>query len=154
MELLRSWRKEVMIGLLCAGLVVTAALPYQVNAATNTVATLTTSFTRTSSESADAYVHAVCAASSKIESKVTLESAEVGSSDYEQAERPIKKTVYNATTLTQEIEYDIEADLDYRIKVEVTDTYNGLSTTVIAYRYLTDPSSDSAVSDPEWIEWT
>ena len=154
MEFLRSWRKGAMIGLLCAGLVVTAVLPYQVDAATNTVATLVTDFVRTSSDSADAYVYAVCLAPSKIESKVTLEAAEAGSSDFEQAERPIRKTVYNATNLTQEIEYDIEEDLDYRIKVEVTDTYNGLSATVTTYHYLEDPVDSSAVSDPEWNERT
>ena len=100
---------------------------------------LTTSFTRTSTDSAEAYVHAVCAAPSKIESKVTLESKEPGTSVYTQAYWPIRKTVYNSTTLTQEIEFDIDEDLDYRIKVEVTDTYNGLSATVTTYDYLTDP---------------
>ncbi len=89
--------------------------------------------------SADAYVRAVCAAPSKIVSKVTLESAEPGTSTYSQAYRPIKKTVYNSTTLTQEIQYGIDEDLDYRIKVEVTDTYNGISTTVTTYHYLEDP---------------
>lgn len=124
---------------LCAVLLLTLMIPCGVAGATNTIAGLTTSFTRSSTDSAEAYVHAVCAAPSKIVSKVTLESAEQGSTDYEQAARTVKKTVYNSTTLTQEIGYDIDEDLDYRIKIEVTDTYNGISTTVTAYRYLEDP---------------
>lgn len=131
--------QSIRLGL-CVVLLMTLMVPCGSWAATNTVASISTSFTRSSTDSADAYVYAVCAAPSKIVSKVTLESTEPGSSNYEQAARTVRKTVYNSTTLTQEIEYDIDEDLDYRIKIEVTDTYNGISTTVTAYRYLEDPS--------------
>ena len=77
-----------------------------------------------------------------------MESAEPGSTDYEQAARTVRKTVYNSTTLTQEIEYDIDEDLDYRIRIEVTDTYNGISTTVTTYRYLEDPSEALSIPQP------
>ena len=136
---IRKHRKVIRLGL-CAVLLFSMMIPCGVGAATNTVSSISTAFTRSSSDSADAYVHAVCLAPSKIESKVTLESAEPGTSVYTQAYRPIKKTVYNSTTITQEIEYGIDEDLDYRIKVEVTDTYNGLSATVTTYHYLEDPS--------------
>lgn len=124
---------------LCAVLLLTLMIPCGSWAATNTVSSISTAFVRTATDSAYAYVHSVCLAPSKIVSKVTLESAESGSSDYTQAYWPITKTVYNSTTITQEIDYDIDEDLDYRIKIEVTDTYNGISTTVTTYRYLEDP---------------
>ncbi len=148
MNALKSCTRRVARVALCAGLLFAMAFPYPADAATNTVAVLSTSFTRSSSTSADAYVHAVCAAPSKIVSKVTLESAESGSTDYEQAARTVRKTVYNSTTLTQEIEYDIDEDLDYRIRIEVTDTYNDLTTTVTTYEYLVDPSGGLSIPQP------
>jgi hypothetical protein len=130
---------------LCVVLLLTLMIPCGSWAATNTVSSISTAFVRTSTDSAYAYVHAVCLAPSKIVSKVTLESAEQGTTNYEQAARTVKKTVYNSTTITQEIDYDIDEDLDYRIKIEVTDTYNGISTTVTAYRYLEDPPGGLAL---------
>ena len=95
-------------------------------------------FTRTSSASGHVFIHSVCAAPSKIVSTVTLESADEGSADYTQAYRLIKKTVYNSTAITQMMDYPLENGKNYRIKVEITDTCNGLTTTATTYRNLTE----------------
>ena len=130
--------------ILCFALLLSPAVPHAADtdpsgkAESDSSASTVAYFIRTSSSSGHAFVYSVSAAPSKIVSKVTLESAEEGSGSYTQAGRSLKKTVYNAAAITQIIDYPLETGKDYRIKVEITDTCNGLTTTSTTYRDLAD----------------
>ena len=118
-------------------------LPCTVGAATNTISTLTKSFVRTSSNSAEANIFATCAAPSKIVSAVTREIYDENEGDYVTDSNTYRKTKYNATSITHRLTLPVQAVGDYRIKIEITDTYNDITTTVTSYAYLQE--DDDAV---------
>ena len=119
--------------------------PCVVGASTNTILVLAKSFVRISSSSADAYVHATCAAPSKIVSEVTREIYDENEGDYVTDSSTYRKTRYNATSITHHLTLPVQSTGNYRIKIQITDTYNDITTTVTSYAYLQDAEEDVLV---------
>ncbi len=136
-------------------LVLLLMIPCNVGAATNTISTLTASFVRTSSTSSEVFIYATCGASSKIVSEVTREIYDETEGDYVTDSNTYKKTKYNATSITHRLTLPVQADGDYRIKIQITDTYNGISTTVTSYEYLQDLEEDvvTPIIDSEAMDY-
>lgn len=120
-------------------------VPCTTGAVTNTGTALTASFVRNASTSADVYVHATYAEPSKIVSAVTREVYDEDEDDFVTDSRTYKKTVYYATSITHMLTLPIVEDKEYRIKVEITDTYDDIETTVTTYVDLVDPAEDECI---------
>ena len=76
---------------------------------------------------------------SYITSKITLQSAPLGSSSYTNVSGvlPSTYTVYDTTGITHLCSFPISSGKNYRIKVEITDKVNGKESTVTLYKTLT-----------------
>ena len=104
-----------------------------------TVTTVSYSFTSSSDVVGDAYVYAVSSGiASYITSKITLQSAALGSSSYSNVSgvRPSIYTVYNTASIGHFCSFPISSNRKYRIKIELTDKVNGKTATVTLYRNL------------------
>ena len=123
-------------------LILLLAVPYTSGAATNTISTLTSSFIRTSTTSAEVEIFATCLGPSKIVSAVTREIYDENEGDYVTDSSTYRKTKYNATSITHRLTLPVQANGDYRIKIQITDTYNDITTTVTCYEYLQDLEED------------
>ena len=77
--------------------------------------------------------------SSFITSKITLQSAPLGSSSYTNVSGilPSTYTVHNTSHINHLCSFPISSSRNYRIKVEVTDKVNGKESTVTLYKTLT-----------------
>ena len=87
---------------------------------------------------ADVYLHSIGLASS-ITSKITLQSAPIGSASYSNVSGvlPSTYTVYNTTSITHLCSFPISSSKNYRIKIDATDTVNGKTSTITLYKTLT-----------------
>lgn len=85
----------------------------------------------------DVYAHSIGLASS-ITSKVTLQSAPLGSSVYTNVSGvlPSTHTVYNQSYIDHLCSFPISSGRNYRIKIEITDKVNGKEATVTLYKTL------------------
>lgn len=110
------------------------------NIETRTITTCSYSFLASSSVSADAYVYAVSSGiASYITSKITLQSAPLGSSSFTNVSgvSPSTYTVYDRSSIAHLCSFPITSSKDYRIKIELTDEVNGKEATVTRYKNLT-----------------
>ena len=75
---------------------------------------------------------------SYITSKITLQSAPLGSSSYTNVSGvlPSTYTVYDTTRITHLCSFPISSGKNYRIKVEITDKVNGKKSTATLYKTL------------------
>ena len=105
-----------------------------------TLATYAVSFDAVSSikGNVDAYVSSTVMASS-ITSKITLQSAPLGSISYSNVSGvlPSTLTVYNQSYIKHLCSFPISSSKNYRIKIELTEKYNGKKTTATIYKTLT-----------------
>lgn len=109
------------------------------NIETRTITGCRYSFTASSSVSADAYVYAVSSGiASYITSKITLQSAPLGSSSFTNVSgvSPSTYTVYDTASITHLCSFPITSSKDYRIKIELTDEVNGKEVTWTKYKEL------------------
>ena len=98
------------------------------------------SFNETSTYQALADVYVSCSGlASSITSKITLQSAPLGSSAYSNVTGvlPSTKTVYNTSCITHICTFPISPAKNYRIKIVVTDVVNGKEATATFYKNLT-----------------
>ena len=86
---------------------------------------------------ADVYVTTVGIASS-ITSKITLQSANLGSASYSNVSgvAPSSLTVYNKAFIKHLCSFPITSGKNYRIKIEITDVVNGKKSTFTKYQKL------------------
>lgn len=86
---------------------------------------------------ADVYIATIGIASS-ITSTITLQSAPLGSSSYTNVSGvlPSKYTVYNEASITHLCSFPITPSKNYRIKIQITDTVNGKTSTFTKYQNL------------------
>ena len=86
---------------------------------------------------ADVYVTTVGIASS-ITSKITLQSAPLGSVSYTNVSGvlPSTRTVYNKSSIKHLCSFPITSGKNYRIKIEVTDVVDGKKSTFTKYQKL------------------
>ena len=124
-------KKIVMILILMSLL-----LPSAAQAKVQTISSLNAYFVKTSDTTAYAYAKATCPVPSDIQIKLTLESKKPGESVYSQATPTLTKSKNQAFNITVSKAYGIRTDFEYRVKIEVTDTYNGKTTINKYYRYL------------------
>lgn len=75
---------------------------------------------------------------SYIKSKITLQSAPLGSASYTNVSGvlPSTYTVYNQSYIKHLCSFPISSSKNYRIKIEVTDKVNGKEATVTLYKTL------------------
>ena len=75
---------------------------------------------------------------SYIKSKITLQSAPLGSASYTNVSGvlPSTYTVYNQSDIKHLCSFPISSSKNYRIKIEVTDKVNGKEATVTLYKTL------------------
>ena len=86
----------------------------------------------------DVYAHSIGVAS-YITSKITLQSAPLGSSSYTNVfgVLPSTYTVYDQIYIKHLCSFPISSGKNYRIKIEITDKVNGKESTVTLYKTLT-----------------
>lgn len=74
-----------------------------------------------------------------ITSKITLQSAPLGSSSYTNVPgvSPSTFTVYNKASISHLCSFPISSSRNYRIKIEITDSVNGKVATATLYKTLT-----------------
>lgn len=86
---------------------------------------------------AEVYVTTVGIASS-ISSKITLQSAPLGSASYTNVSGvlPSTYTVYNKASITHTCSFPISSNKNYRIKIEITDVVDGKKSTFTKYQKL------------------
>ena len=104
-----------------------------------TVGSYAISFTERTSVIGDAFAHTnSIGIASKITSKITLQSAPLGSTSYKNVSGvlPSTLTVYNNSSITHFCSFPISSSKNYRIKVQVTDTVNGKTATTTLYKTL------------------
>ena len=131
---MNKMKKIVVITLLVA----TLLIPNVSFAGTNTAAIISSYFIKTSSSEAEAYMYATFLSPRKVVSKVSLEEAPAGTTNFTTVEGPYSRTAYNTTAVSRLIYFELDEDCDYRVKFEVTDTLEGIETTVTEYAYLQD----------------
>ena len=105
-----------------------------------TVTTISYSFTTSSDIVGDAYIYAVSSGiASYITSKITLQSAPLGSSSYPNVSgvTPSTYTVYNRSSIAHLCSFPVSSTRNYRIKIELTDEVNDKTATVTRYKNLT-----------------
>ncbi len=105
-----------------------------------TAAVIRYSFDATSNVKGEAYVYASCTGiASFITSKITLQSAPLGSASYTNVSGvlPSTQTVYDRSNITHLCSFPISTSKNYRIKIEITDEVNGKQATVTKYKTLT-----------------
>ena len=75
---------------------------------------------------------------SSITSKITLQSAPLGTSSYSNVTGvlPSTYTVYNAGSITHLCTFPVSSSKNYRIKIEVTDVVDGKKATATLYKTL------------------
>ena len=109
------------------------------SAVSMTVGGYVISFTEGNSVRGDVevYVTTVGIASS-ISSKITLQSAPLGSASYTNVSGvlPSTYTVYNKASITHTCSFPISSSKNYRIKIEVTDVVSGKTSTFVKYKNL------------------
>lgn len=109
------------------------------SAQTMTAGSYVISFTERNSVLADAdvYVTTIGIASS-ITSKITLQSASLGSISYSNVTGvlPSTRTVYDTSSITHLCSFPITSSKNYRIKIEITDVVDGKKSTFTRYQYL------------------
>lgn len=73
-----------------------------------------------------------------ITSKMTLQSAPLGSSNYSKVSSvPVEtKTVKNQPVITHSVTFPITSDKEYRVKIQLTDEVNNVEATITRYCYL------------------
>ena len=76
---------------------------------------------------------------SYITSKITLQSASLGSSVYSDVIgiNPSEYTVYNKVSITHLCNFPVSNNKNYRIKIEITDKVNGKTAKTTLYKTLT-----------------
>ena len=97
------------------------------------------SFTAANSVRGDVDSYVSCSGyASYIKSKITLQSAPLGSASYTNVSGvlPSTYTVYNTSYIDHICSFPISSGKNYRIKVEVTDKVNGKISTVTLYKTL------------------
>ncbi len=107
---------------------------------TRTVNTIVKSFVASSSTSATATVQASSSGATPfMTSKITLQSASLGSSSYSNVSgvSPATKTVYDRTAISHQVRFSISSNKDYRVRIDLTDEVNGVESTTTTYCYLT-----------------
>lgn len=99
---------------------------------------LVVSFTKASPRKADAYIYVEAGAvRDRIISRITLQEAPAGSSNYtDSPPAPKVKVVYNTSSLIDEVRFPIRSGRNYRIKVEATETAGSTTLNTIHYEYL------------------
>nr|WP_315025186.1 hypothetical protein [uncultured Aminipila sp.] len=103
-----------------------------------TVNGIAKSFIADSSTKATASVQATSSGTTPyITSKITLQSAALGSSSYSNVSDSSKtKTVYESSGITHVVIFSISSNKDYRVKIQLTDEVNGVESTTTTYCYL------------------
>ena len=97
------------------------------------------SFTAANSVRGDADVYVTSSGlASSITSKITLQSAPLGSASYTNVSGvlPSTYTVYNTSSITHLCSFPISIGKNYRIKIDVTDVVNGKKATATLYKTL------------------
>ncbi len=97
------------------------------------------SFTAANSVRGDADVYVTSSGfASSITSKITLQSAPLGSASYTNVSGvlPSTQTVYNQTFIKHLCSFPITSTKNYRIKIDVTDVVNGKKATATLYKTL------------------
>lgn len=110
------------------------------SAQTMTATVLRYYFDAVSNVKGEAYVYASCSGiASYITSKITLQSAPLGSVSYSNVSGvfPSTQTVYDQSNITHLCSFPISTGKNYRIKIEITDKVNGKVATVTKYKNLT-----------------
>ena len=109
------------------------------SAQTMTIGSYIISFEAVNSVRGDADIFASSIGmASYITSKVTLQSAPLGTSTYTNVTGvlPSTHTVYNTTGITHLCSFPITSSKNYRIKIEITDKVNGKTSTATLYKTL------------------
>lgn len=109
------------------------------SAQTMTVGSYVVSFVARNSVTGDAHVHAnSIGIASTITSKITLQSAPLGSASYSNVSGvlPSTYTVYNTSSITHLCSFPISSSKNYRIKIQITDTVNRKTVTTTFYKTL------------------
>lgn len=103
-----------------------------------TVNGIAKSFIADSSTKATASVQATSSGTTPyITSKITLQSAALGSNSYSNVSGESKtKTICDATGITHVVIFSISSKKDYRVKIQLTDEVNGVESTTTTYCYL------------------
>ncbi len=107
--------------------------------ALRTIIGLGKTFTADSSTKATATVQATSSGTTPyITSKITLQSAALGSNNYSNVSgvSAKTKTVYDQTAILHTATFSISSSKDYRVKIELTDEVHGVESTVTSYCYL------------------
>lgn len=103
------------------------------------IVTCTKSFIATSSTKANAKVYATSSGYTPyITSKITLQSAPLGSTKFTNVSNvdPSTYTVEDEVTILHQHSFPITSDKEYRIKIQITDEVNGITTTKTYYQDL------------------
>lgn len=104
-----------------------------------TVNGIAKSFIADSSTKATASVQATSSGTTPyITSKITLQSAALGSNSYSNVSGVSSKTktVYESSGITHVVIFSISSNKDYRVKIQLTDEVNGVESTTTTYCYL------------------
>lgn len=104
-----------------------------------TVNGIAKSFIADSSTKATASVQATSSGKTPyITSKITLQSAALGSNSYSNVSgvSTKTKTVYESSGITHVVIFSISSSKDYRVKIQLTDEVNGVESTTTTYCYL------------------
>ena len=127
--------KRIIAVVLLAGILL---IPQVSFAGVTTASSIGKYFIRTTGNEAEAYMYATFLSPRKVVSKVSLEEAPEGTTNFTTVEGPYKRTVYNTTSISRLNYFELEEGYEYRVKYEVTDTLEGIETTVTEYAYLQD----------------
>lgn len=109
------------------------------NLAIRTIIGIGKTFIADSSTKATATIQATSSGTTPyITSKMTLQSAALGSNSYSNVSgvSTKTKTVYDQTAILHTATFPISSSKDYRVKVQLTDEVKGVESTVTTYCYL------------------
>lgn len=115
-----------------------AAMPPDDTADPQSIVTCVKSFVATSSTKASAEVYASSSGKTPyITSKITLQSAPLGTTEYSNVSG-VSPSVYtvNEVSILHTCTFSITSNKEYRIKIQITDEVNGITTTKTYYETL------------------
>ena len=127
-------RKRFVVAVL-AGILL---IPQMSFAGMNLAAAVGGYFIKNTSTEGEARVYATYLSPRKVVSKVSLEEALEGTTNYTTVEGPYTKTYYNVSSVSRLFYFDLDEGYDYRVKFQVTDTLEGIESTVTHYFDLED----------------
>jgi len=72
----------------------------------------------------------------KIVSKITLQEATIGSSSYSNSSQAVKTKTSSGGTILHKAKFSLSGNKEYRVKVTLTDYFEGDSSSKTYYKYL------------------